>query len=161
MRAIWIDTGPLLELTVHELGARSRGAFDRLKRRLTLLPSKPRLRMFQDEIREFGAVKFSSGSLVELHRHARRDLRGPRGDTALMEEFWRAFEAVTRQEKASCVPLAFGLLDHAELPRIGPVDAHLIDELSRDDEAWLATADHELLGAARERFRGRVFAIPA
>ena len=58
MKALWIDTGPLLELTAHELEKQRRGAFRRLESLLALLKNKARLARF--EVPAHGRIRTAS-----------------------------------------------------------------------------------------------------
>ena len=163
MKALWIDTGPLLELTAHELEKQRRGAFRRLESLLALLKNKARLARFEDCLRTegFGQLRFSSGSLVELHSLVRRPLAPNRDKLDLLSEFWAALERVRSSmgRPVVCVPLELCRMDAGSLPRFGPVDAHLVAAVHSDEESWLFTSDAPLKGFVADRCRGRVLDV--
>ena len=163
MKALWIDTGPLLELTAHELDKRRRGAFRRLESLLALLTNRARLARFEDGLREkgFGQLRFSSGSLVELYNLVRRPLAPNRDKVDLLSEFWKALERVGASigRPVTCVPLELSRMDARSLPRFGPVDAHLVAAVHSDEESWLFTSDAPLKGLVADRCRGRVLDV--
>ncbi len=136
-------------------------AYQRLRKTLALSRNKTQVARFQERAREFGETRFSIGSIVELDRHARGHLGKRDAYTDLVVVFWDAFDAVRRRERARPVAMDFDQLDRGALAALGPVDAHLLAEVSRDAEAWLATGDRRLRGVASERSRGRVLHLPS
>ena len=93
MKTLWIDTGPLLELTVLELRGTSRGTYDRLRGLVRTFTSRARLLAFLARVSQFGEMRYSIGTLVELDRLVRSNL--PRGLPSYepMRAFWQCFDS--------------------------------------------------------------------
>lgn len=77
MKVLWVDTGPLLDVLILELRESSRGTYERLQGLVGVLTSQARVLAFLDRVSEFGELRYSSGTLVELDRLARTRL--PKG----------------------------------------------------------------------------------
>ena len=163
MKALWIDTGPLLELTYHELDKQRAGASRRLEPLVKLLTTKAQLARFEDRLRQegFGQLRFSSGSLVELHNRVRKPLAPNPDKLDLLSKFWKALERIgaSTGRRVTCVPLDRDLMDAVALPQFGPVDAHLLGEIRSDKESWLFTSDGPLKGLVADQCRGRVLDV--
>jgi hypothetical protein len=160
LKVLWIGTGPLLELTVLELRARSRGTYDRLSGLVVTLKHPPRVLTFLDRLSGFGELRYSTGTLVELDRLARTSLPKDRPKDAPMAEFWQAFDSAIPKRLPR--PLRARPLEHAALApgdvaRLGPVDAHLLAAVRESTASHLVTLDRPLMGIAAERTQGRAF----
>lgn len=165
MKALWLDTGPLLELATHQLSKDSTAAFSRLKKLLQVFKSPTQATRFVDAVRhDFGEVRYSSGSLVELYKHARAHLTPPEPGTRdglHIGVFWTAFQSLgaTLERPFICVPLPDAARLSEDLARFGPVDAHLASEVISGQDCWLATIESSLSGVVAERSRGRVMNV--
>lgn len=160
MKVLWIDTGPLLELTVLQLRDRSRATHDRLGGLVATLKYPPRVLDFISRITAFGELRYSAGTLVELDRLARKELPKDVAVETLMTQFWRSFDIdvpklLPRPLKER--PLEQASLEAQDVARLGPVDAHLLAAVRESTDSHLVTLDRPLLGIASERTQGRAF----
>lgn len=168
VKTLLSDTGPLLDLTIHRLSQldrqQGRQAFDRLKGAgaLKALTSLPELERFVSTVRgQFGEVWYSTGSLVELDRHARKALEATNwrasAESRLMDAFWLSFDSLQDLLELRLVPQPLqGDLQPLELSRRGPVDEHLRLLMLKHDKLWMATIDRQLRAACSELTSGRV-----
>lgn len=167
MRSLWVDTGPLLELVAYELlrvgSGRAISAYGRLAPMLVVLTSKTRVARFEDRVRElrFGQLRYSAGSVVELHRLVRERLAPNRDAVDLLEEFWATWSVVVsaRRRALKCFPIDIASIDPAALARFGPVDAHLVGAVASDSDSWLFTGDAPLIRFAAGRVGRRIFEL--
>lgn len=160
MKVLWVDTGPLLDVLILELRESSRGTYERLQGLVGVLTSQARVLAFLDRVSEFGELRYSSGTLVELDRLARTRLPKGRPVDEPMQAFWSAFNTAIPsrlRRPLNCHPLNGSALGAIDVARFGPVDAHLLAAMQENTETHLVTIDRRLRGVAADRSPGRAF----
>lgn len=163
MRRLLIDTGVLLDLTILELsedGFQSR-AYSRMRGALARIDSPTKRARLLDYIHKerVGEFEVSTGVLLEMDRHAQRELvHGNRAhaDLAPMEDFWAGYERLRKRLRFRMLPLAWKARSERERLGVGPVDAEQLALLAEDRQRWFVTFDGLLESRALEVAPGRV-----